>query len=213
MCRSYQVEWGWKGGSHREIMQLAQHRTVRLSRHFTVNFKSYIKKKKQHVFRKLSSAYLFHACSHLYKWRSEFFIFISKIQLFNFVILSLISHYFSCSEYFLIFRYIISTVQALRIQTWVKENLCLPGTCWLMRETGMSVLTLQHNMPMGDNTWTGFQGLSKSFSVRGNIIHTQSTSWRMASGDQTMMRNSVSLAQMLYGKIRVGGLRWQEIWL
>lgn len=135
---------------------------------------------------------------------------------FNFLILwfcLFISHYFSCSEHFLIFRYIISTVQALRIQTWVKENLCLPGTCWLMRETGMSVLTLQHNMPMGDNTWTGFQGLSKSFSVRGNIIHTQSTSWRMASGDQTMMRNSVSLAQMLYGKIRVGGLRWQEIWL
>lgn len=47
-----------------------------------------------------------------------------------------------------------------------------------MRETGMSVLTLQHNMPMGDNTWTGFQGLSKSFSVRGNIRHkVQAEEW------------------------------------
>ena len=38
------MEWGWKGGSHGEIMQLAQHHTVRLSSHFTVIFKSYIKK-------------------------------------------------------------------------------------------------------------------------------------------------------------------------
>lgn len=136
MCRSFQVEWGWKGGSHGEIMQLAQHHTVRLSSHFTVIFKSYIKKN-QHVFRKLSSAYLFHACSHLYKWRSEFCIFISKIELLILWFLLFILSLFFMQWTFYNIQICYRPCPGTKNTSMRKESLCLPGTHRLMRETGM----------------------------------------------------------------------------
>lgn len=113
----YRWNGGGKGGSPREIMQLAQQHTVRLSSHFTVILKSYI-----YIYKK---SCLFESC-HQPTYFMHVLIFINEGLNFPFLFLKLsflfydfyhsFSHDSSCSKYFLMSNYVICTGQVLGIQ-------------------------------------------------------------------------------------------------
>lgn len=110
------MEWGWKGGSPREIMQLAQQHTVRLSSHFTVILKSYIYIKKSHLFESCHQpTYFMHVLIFINEGLNFPFLFL-KLNFLFYDIYHLFSHDSSYRKYFLMSNYVICTGQVLRIQ-------------------------------------------------------------------------------------------------
>lgn len=109
------MEWGWKGGSPREIMQLAQHRTVRLSSHFTVILKSYIYKKIMSFESCHQPTYFMHVLIFINEGLDFPFLFL-KLNFLFYDFYHSSSHDSSCSKYFLMSNYVICTVQVLFTQ-------------------------------------------------------------------------------------------------
>lgn len=91
--------WGWKGGSRRDIMQLAQHDTVRLSSHFTVTLKSYIFLKSMSLESCHQPTYFMHVLIFINEDLNFLFLFLRLNFLFYDFYYSP-SHYSSCREHF-----------------------------------------------------------------------------------------------------------------